>query len=193
VQPKQLIGRYAARDPDWWRTADLKELDALWGGETAAAIETGYLEPEIAAVYIEQKLNELVLRLKLKRDPQGKVEIFRKFWKFRLEEQRGQTVPLPLIYADLLAAGNDRNIRANKAARQETWSISQIKFRPRQLPSLRLSHCGTRRRTFLCDPERLRTCSFGTHMGFRCVGPRVISISRFVLQIGTNIIALCAP
>jgi hypothetical protein len=119
LRPKQLIGRYAALDPYWWQTADLKDLDALWGGETAAAIETGYLEPEIAAVYIEEKLNELVLRFKLKRDPQGKVEIFRKFWKFRLEEQKGQTVPLPLIYADLLATGIDRNIETAKEMRDK--------------------------------------------------------------------------
>ena len=119
LRPRQFVGRYSAQDPDWWRTADLKDLDALWGGETAAAIETGYLKPEIAAVYIEQKLNDLVLRFKLKRDPQGKIEIFRKFWNFRLEERRGQTVPLPLIYADLLATGNDRNIETAKELRDK--------------------------------------------------------------------------
>lgn len=119
LRPKQFVGRYNAQDPDWWQTADLKDLGALWGGETAAAIETGYLKPEIAAVYIEQKLNELVLRFMLKRDPQGKIEIFKTFWNFRLEEQRAQTVPLPLIYADLLATGNDRNIETAKELRDK--------------------------------------------------------------------------
>ena len=119
LRPKQLIGRYAAQDPDWWRNADLKDLNALWGGETAAAIETGYLEPEIATVYLEENLNELILRFKLKKDPHGKIEIFRTFWKFQLKEQRGQTVPLPLIYADLLATGNDRNIQTAKELRDK--------------------------------------------------------------------------
>ena len=119
LRPKQFIGRYAAQDPDWWRNADLRDLDALWGGETAAAIETGYIEPEIATVYLEKNLNELILRFKLRRDPHGNVELFRKFWQFRLEEQRGQTVPLPLVYADLLATGNDRNIETAKELRDK--------------------------------------------------------------------------
>jgi len=97
----------------------LKNLNALWGGETAAAIETGYIEPEIATVYLEEHLNELILHFKLKKDPHGKIEIFRKFWDFQLEEQRGQTVPLPLIYADLLATGNDRNIQTAKELRDK--------------------------------------------------------------------------
>ena len=119
LRPKQLIGRYTAQEPDWWRTADLKDLNALWGGETAAAIETGYLEPEIATVYLEEKINDLVLRFKLKRDPHGKIEIFRKFWQFQLEEQRDQTVPLPLIYADLLATGNARNVQTARELRDK--------------------------------------------------------------------------
>ena len=119
LRPKQLIGRYTAQEPDWWRTADLKDLNALWGGETAAAIETGYLEPEIATVYLEEKINDLVLRFKLKSDPHGKIEIFRKFWQFQLEEQRDQTVPLPLIYADLLATGNARNVQTARELRDK--------------------------------------------------------------------------
>lgn len=119
LRPKQLIGRYVAQDPDWWRTANLKNLNALWGGETGAAIETGYLEPEIATVYVEENLNELIVRFKLKKDPHGKIEIFKKFWQFQLEEQTNQTVPLPLIYADLLATGNDRNIQTAEELREK--------------------------------------------------------------------------
>ncbi len=119
LRPKQLVGRYVTQDTDWWRNADLKDLDALWGGETAAAIETGYIEPEIATVYLEKNLTELILRFKLKKDPHGKIEVFRKFWHFQLEEQRGRTVPLPLIYADLLATGNDRNIETAKELRDK--------------------------------------------------------------------------
>lgn len=119
LRPNQLIGRYAAQDPVWWRNADLRDLDVLWGGETAAAIETGYIEPEIATVYLEENLNELIHRFKLKKDPHGKIEIFRKFWQFRLEEQGKQTVPLPLIYADLLATGNDRNVQTANELRDK--------------------------------------------------------------------------
>jgi len=86
----------------------LKDLNALWGGDTATAIETGCREPEIATVFLEAMINDLVVRFNLKSDPHGKIEVFRQFRQFQLDEQRGQTVPLPLIYADRLATGNDR-------------------------------------------------------------------------------------
>jgi hypothetical protein len=119
LRPKQFVGRYAAHDPDWWRTVDPRKLKALWGGETAAAIETGYLEPEITTVYIGENLNELVLRCKLTKDPYGKIDIFRKFWHFEHDDQKERTVPLPLIYADLLATGNGRNIQTAMEMREK--------------------------------------------------------------------------
>ncbi len=120
LRPKQFVGRYATEDPNWWRTAELNDLNAEWGGETAAAIQTGYLHPEIATVYIEKNLNDLVLRFRLRNDPNGKIELFKKFWHFQQAEQKRHTVPLPLIYADLLATGNDRNIQAAKDLRVKT-------------------------------------------------------------------------
>ena len=119
LRPNQFVARYTPKNPDWWQTAELKELDAVWGGETAAALETGYLRPEITTVYVGKDPNELILRFKLNKDPHGKVEIYRRFWQFRTEEQREDTVPLPLIYADLLATGIDRNRETAKELRDK--------------------------------------------------------------------------
>lgn len=119
LRHKQLIGRYAAPDPLWWKTANLQDINAFWGGETGAAIVTGYLEPEIATVYLEENLNELILRYKLKKDPHGNVELFRKFWEFPPERNERPTVPLPLIYADLLATGIERNIETAQVLREK--------------------------------------------------------------------------
>jgi hypothetical protein len=119
LRPNQLLGRYRAPDPGWWRTAEPGPLHALWGGETAAALETGYLQPEIATLYIGGDPNEVILRFRLNKDPQGNVELYRRFWGFRPTEQREDTVPLPLIYADLMATGVGRNIETAKELRDK--------------------------------------------------------------------------
>ena len=44
---------------------------------------------------------------RLKKDEGGRVEFREKFWYFEMDE-RGQTVPPILVYADLLALGDPR-------------------------------------------------------------------------------------
>ncbi|MCJ7617255.1 MAG: type IV toxin-antitoxin system AbiEi family antitoxin, partial [Desulfobacterales bacterium] len=46
----------------------------------------------------------------LKKDPQGKIEIFQKFWNFDYPWDDKTLVPPLLIYADLIATADDRNI-----------------------------------------------------------------------------------
>ncbi len=44
------------------------------------------------------------------KDPDGDIEILAKFWDFE-DEWRGRGLaPLPLVYADLIATGDPRNI-----------------------------------------------------------------------------------
>jgi hypothetical protein len=110
LRPKNLLGRHVAQNATWWLTADLKACNALWGGETAAALETGYLEPETTTVYVDENPNNLIIRYKLKRDPLGPIHVFKKFWHF--EDGERLAVPYILTYADLLATGDDRNAEA---------------------------------------------------------------------------------
>jgi len=42
--------------------------------------------------------------------PQGEVEIFKTFWGFEYHQPPYNTVPPLLIYADLIATGNARNL-----------------------------------------------------------------------------------
>ena len=50
------------------------------------------------------------MKNKIKKDPNGDIEILRVFWKFETDELDKNTVPPLLIYADLLATGDARNI-----------------------------------------------------------------------------------
>ena len=118
LKPRVFKGRYAARDMDWWRTARVEELGALWGGETALARETGNLRPEIATIYTKGEPTQFITRYRLKEDVRGDVELFTQFWNFQWDQGPRGVVPAPLTYADLLANGEGRNLEAAKDLRE---------------------------------------------------------------------------
>ena len=110
LRPKLVLGRYKAVEHDWWKQAPLHNFQAYWGGEVAAAKLTKYLKPERATVYTGQKPGELLLTNKLKKDPNGDVEVLEAFWQIEYEWSHPELVPPLLIYADLLATADARNI-----------------------------------------------------------------------------------
>lgn len=107
LRPKGLIGRYATDRPGFWPETDLRGYGAQWGGETAASRLTHYLRPEIITIYARRPVNDLVLDFKLHREREGKIEIRERFWK--LEAERNMVPPI-LVYADLLATTDTRNV-----------------------------------------------------------------------------------
>ena len=89
---------------------DIKINNALWGGEPAAAKLTNYLHPEILTLYVtKEEMNNLVVDNRMKKVINGRIRFYEKFW-FDIQENNIDTVDPILIYADLLATGNDRNI-----------------------------------------------------------------------------------
>jgi len=112
LRPKLLVGRFSAtrQDVDWWKRADLTPFGACWGGEVGAALLTKYLKPQAATIYAEGNTTRLQARFGLRRDPTGEVEILRKFWKLPDIVPMEQVAPALLIYADLVASMDDRNI-----------------------------------------------------------------------------------
>lgn len=108
LRPKLQVNRYAAPDPGWWKRADLALYGARWGGEVAAAKLVGHLKPGTATLYLEEKPARLILDQRLKQDPAGNVEILHQFWHF--DDTVAVVVPPLLIYADLLAVGDERTL-----------------------------------------------------------------------------------
>lgn len=114
LRPKQSLGRFRGEN-GWWQQKKLDPLMAQWGGEVAAARLTQYLKPELITIYVTaQQLNQLLLENRLKRDPAGDVEIVARFWKPGEMWKYDDLVHPILIYADLLATGNQRNIETAK-------------------------------------------------------------------------------
>lgn len=110
LKPKILMGRFRG-EGNWWKDIQLDPAIAQWGGEVAAAKLTGYLKPETITLYADKnRLADIVIENKLKKDPQGNVEILEWFWQgdHRLDE--GETVHPFIIYADLVAIGDQRTM-----------------------------------------------------------------------------------
>ena len=108
LRGKLNIQRYSANLDNFKDMQLLAGLPAAWGGEAAAYFLNGHIQPEIWSIYRWGNINKLIARAKLRPDPNGKIEILDAFWP---EEGNTLTTVHPLlIYADLIAGGDSRNL-----------------------------------------------------------------------------------
>lgn len=109
LKPKLLLGRFRG-EGDWWKNVHLDPAIAQWGGEVAAAKLTKYLKPGTVTIFTDKnRITELIVANNLKKDPSGTVEIFERFWPHHIFEE-GETVNPILIYANLVALGEQRTM-----------------------------------------------------------------------------------
>jgi hypothetical protein len=111
LRPKLILGRFKTEHAqDWWQKAQLPS-DAFWGSEVAAKLLTKYLRPETVTIYSDSNLPQLQARHRLQRNPNGDIELLRRFWKFDQWEKKDlHTAPPLLVYADLVSTADDRNL-----------------------------------------------------------------------------------
>jgi hypothetical protein len=118
LRHKQVLGRYRIGDHNHlWDVDNIILLDhAYWGGEVAAARMTKYLKPQIATIYVDGPPEKLILKNRMHKDPHGDIEIIKTFWNDQRLPPHGHQdmVPPLLVYADLLATGDPRNIETAK-------------------------------------------------------------------------------
>lgn len=112
LRPRLLLGRFNADQLDWYQTLDPGKYGYLLGGEPAAARLTQHLRPGTITLYGPKVEPRFLLDQRLRPDPQGKVEILKRFWKFDNDDLL--LTPLLLIYADLLAIGDARCLETAK-------------------------------------------------------------------------------
>jgi hypothetical protein len=117
LRPRKLLGTYTTEDTGWWKDTEITKFGARWGGEVAAAKLTGYLKPQTITIYTREAPGKLVMTRKLKRETNGNgnIEILKTFWNFNYDRPDPDNKHLDLvhpvlIYADLLATGDARNI-----------------------------------------------------------------------------------
>jgi hypothetical protein len=112
LRPNLLISRFRADRHDWWKLIQLEEMNAYWSGEVAAAKLTGYLRPQSISIYASNKLASLQLKFNFREERTGDIELLNKFWTFERDIAHPDTAPAILVYADLIASGDERNIEA---------------------------------------------------------------------------------
>ncbi len=123
LRPKLNQRRFRAPDPDWWQRTRLTD-GALWGGEVAADRLTGYLKPATYTIYIDpatrqEGVTKLVKEHHLRADPNGEVEILDTFWNLPPGLTQPELAPPLLVYADLVATLDPRNLELAKRIREE--------------------------------------------------------------------------
>lgn len=89
-----------------WEKLKLKPT-SLWGGEPAADLLSNYLRPEQLVLYTTESKIDLIKNYKLVPKKEGEVEVLHMFWN---NNQKQQTAPALLIYAELKRTGGKRNL-----------------------------------------------------------------------------------
>ena len=112
LRPRLYLGKYETKKTEWWKNIDWRQTNACLGAEPAAAVLTDYIKPATITIYGPEEINQFLITHQLKKNLNGDVELFKKFWEFDYPWNYQGIAPPLLIYADLIATGNDRNIEA---------------------------------------------------------------------------------
>lgn len=109
--PSMLMGTYNFSNKTKWYEIDLKNKAGYqWGGEVAASILTQNLKPQEYTIYTGKKSNEVIKELKLVPDRNGALKIYKEFWYDGSIGMKADTVDPILIYGELMATSDSRNI-----------------------------------------------------------------------------------
>lgn len=125
LRPKLNARRFTGTIPDWWRDLDIRPHHAYWGGEVAAEKLTGYLKPARVTLYVEGKPDHLILANRLRPDVNGDIEILEAFWTTEGICQPDDIAPPLVVYADLMATTDPRNIETAKLIRDQYLAQTQ--------------------------------------------------------------------
>lgn len=118
LKPKLKKYRFNCEDLDKFRHWSPGFRLSAWGGEMGAAHLTKHLRAEHYTVYVDMDdphaLRDLVRQFHLRADPNGEIEVVQMFWNTNYFTEWFPTVPPHLIYADLLASHDSRNLAVAK-------------------------------------------------------------------------------
>jgi hypothetical protein len=89
-------------------TIKLDKIEAVWGGEMAAALFTDHLVANTGCIDCWGDQRSVLLSQRLRPDPNGPIELLHAFW-LRPDTLEAVVAPTLLVYADLMAGNDDRS------------------------------------------------------------------------------------
>ena len=121
LKPKYFVGAFVAEDANWWKKIKLANYGGYWGGEVAASKFTGYLNPQVATIYMhDQKRVNFLKDARLQKltewreEKTGTLLLYTPFWPQVADWGKTRdTIDLVdplLVYADLIATADPRNM-----------------------------------------------------------------------------------
>ncbi len=109
--PSVLLGRYQFVGNRKWHEVDLTSKKGFkWGGEVAAGILTKNLRPQQHSIFTDRKERELLTILGVIPNEKGDIRIYKEFWNDGSGGLGLDHVDPILIYGELMATGDSRNI-----------------------------------------------------------------------------------
>lgn len=123
------LGSFGIDTTEWWRksAAAVRATGGQWGSETALWVKGANFRPARGVVYVDTVPAALVAALRLRRDDRidAPVELRRRFWTIPALAD-SDSVPTPLIYADLLADGDPRLVEAAAELRRSDADLRRL-------------------------------------------------------------------
>lgn len=117
LKPSLYLGSYHFHDEKnfhLWKQLTFDIKYHRWGGEPAADLLTGDLQPQSLLVYTEKKMDLLTTWKLLPESEQseeaGMIRIYKKYWKDSLNDMATNLAPVLLIYADLVLTNDPRSM-----------------------------------------------------------------------------------
>ena len=125
--PSMLIGTYNFANKRKWYEIDIKQKSGYkWGGEVAASILTQSLKPQEYTIYTSKKSNEVIRALKLIPDMGGELKVYQEFWNDGSIGMYTDTVDPILIYGELIATSDSRNIEVANEIKQRYFKNDDL-------------------------------------------------------------------
>lgn len=120
--PELDLGLFRTQSQFPWKDIQPSEFGGCWGGEVGASLLDHYLSPAQGLIYLpKSRLKELAVKHRLRKGDENEsersdtVRVCEKFWlrgPAASHQDHREAAPDILIYADLLASGDPRNLEA---------------------------------------------------------------------------------
>jgi hypothetical protein len=116
LRPKLFLGRFSPASGESIAaltqslSQQAEKQGFLIGGELGAAIATKYLRPQSVTLHVQENHRPLLVKLRLKPDPDGSITLLQQFGTANGNQSPGAEILTDprLIYAELMMTGNDR-------------------------------------------------------------------------------------